>query len=104
MTSTCLRRSNDCTAIAGPVDHRMYELVRPMLDGRPAIVLDAGYAAWRWTHGYAENVAHAIVLAATDDRAAGRIYNVGEAEAPPQIERVRHIAGALGWNGSILAI
>jgi nucleoside-diphosphate-sugar epimerase len=40
---------------------------------------------WRWTHGYVENVAHAIALAVTDDRAAGRIYNVGE-EATPRVE------------------
>jgi len=33
---------------------------------------------WRWTHGYLENVAHAIALAVMDDKATGRIYNVGE--------------------------
>ena len=40
---------------------------------------------WRWTHGYVENVAHAIALAVMDDRAQGRIYNVGE-EATATIE------------------
>lgn len=37
---------------------------------------------WRWTHGYVENVAAAIVLVATHPRAAGRIYNVGEDPTP----------------------
>ena len=31
---------------------------------------------WRWTHGYVENVAAAIVLAAGHPAASGRIYNV----------------------------
>jgi nucleoside-diphosphate-sugar epimerase len=92
-------------AIYGPGDHRLYELTRPMLDGRPAILLEAGNAAWRWTHGYVENMAHAIVLAATDERAAGRIYNVGEPGEPPRkIERVRDLAAAANWPGQIIAL
>jgi nucleoside-diphosphate-sugar epimerase len=43
---------------------------------------------WRWTHGHVENVARAIVLAATHPRAAGRIYNVGEARTPTMGERL----------------
>jgi nucleoside-diphosphate-sugar epimerase len=42
---------------------------------------------WRWTHGYVENVAHAIVLAAIHPSATG-IYNVGEAETPTMAERL----------------
>ena len=38
------------------------------------------YSRWRWTRGHVENVADAIVLAALDERAVGRIYNVGEAD------------------------
>ena len=43
---------------------------------------------WRWTHSFVENVAHAIVLAATHPKAAGRIYNVGEAYTPTISERL----------------
>ena len=42
---------------------------------------------WRWTHGYVENVAHAIVLAALHPSAAG-IYNVGEEYTPTVAERL----------------
>ena len=35
-------------------------------------------APWRWSRAYAGNIADAIVLAVTDDRAAGRVYNVAE--------------------------
>ena len=43
---------------------------------------------WRWTHGYVENVAAAIVLAATHPVASGRIYNVGESPTPTVGERL----------------
>ncbi len=53
-----------------------------------------GFAAqphWRWTHGHVENVAHAIVLAATHEAAPGRIYNVGEAHTPTMGERLAQL-------------
>ncbi len=43
---------------------------------------------WRWTHGYVENVAAAIVLAATDPRGASNVYNVGEEYTPTISERL----------------
>lgn len=43
---------------------------------------------WRWTHGHVENVAAAIVLAATHPRAGGRTYNVGESPTPTIGERL----------------
>ncbi len=43
---------------------------------------------WRWTHGYVENVAAAVALAATHPAAVGRIYNVGEADTPTIGERL----------------
>lgn len=46
---------------------------------------------WRWTHGYVENVASAIVLAALHPAAANRIYNVGEAYTPTIAERLRDL-------------
>jgi len=43
---------------------------------------------WRWTHGYVENVAAGIVLAATHPAAIGRVYNVGEEQTPTVAERL----------------
>lgn len=51
----------------------------------------SGHRQWRWTHGYVENVADAIVLAAVDARAAGRIYNVGEEYTPTVAERLSQL-------------
>ena len=46
---------------------------------------------WRWTHGYVENVAAAIVLAALHPRAAGNTYNVGEEYTPTVAERLKDL-------------
>jgi len=46
------------------------------------------HPSWRWTHGYVENVADAVVLAATSPAAANRVYNVGEADTPTVAERL----------------
>lgn len=46
------------------------------------------YPDWRWTHGYVENVAAAIVVAATGPAAPSRIYNVGEEPTPTISERL----------------
>ncbi len=75
-------------AVYGPGDyqHRLFDYVKRMDDGRPAILLGEGMANWRWTHGYVEDVASAIALAVTDERDAGRVYNVGEAEPLPWAE------------------
>jgi len=54
------------------------------------------------TRGYVEDVAAAIALAVVDDRAAGRIYNVGEPNAFPEAEWVRRVGQAAGWNGQVV--
>jgi nucleoside-diphosphate-sugar epimerase len=89
--------------IYGPRDrqHRTFEYLKRMDDGRPYILLGKGMAEWRWTKGYVQDVAQAIALAVTDERAAGRVYNVGEADALTELEWVQAIGLAAGWNGQI---
>lgn len=93
-------------AVYGPGDyqHRLFEYLKRMDDGRPAILLGEGMASWRWTHGYVEDVALAIALAVTDERAAGRVYNVGETDPPSWAEWVRRIGRAAGWDGEVVAL
>ena len=50
-----------------------------------------GHPTWRWTHGYVENVASAIVLAALHPSARRRIYNVGEQDTPTVEERLANL-------------
>lgn len=91
--------------VIGPGDyqHRLYSFIEPMLADRPAIVLAESYARWRSTFGYVENVAGAIALACTDDRAAGRVYNVGHAAFTP-LQLGEMVADALCWPGRFVVL
>lgn len=97
-------------AVYGPGDYqnRLFPYLKRMDDGRPAILLEEGLARWRWTMGFVEDVAHAITLAATDERAASRdanrIYNVGEENPPTHREWVEEIARVAGWSCEIVAL
>jgi len=87
--------------VYGPHDeqHRLFPYIKRMEDHRPAILLAETLAGWRNTRGYVENVAAAITLAVTDDRAAGRVYNVAEQQAYTEAEWVQGIGEAAGWSG-----
>jgi nucleoside-diphosphate-sugar epimerase len=90
--------------VYGPGDfqHRLFPYLKRMDDHRSAILQAEGWAQNRYSRGYVENVAAAIALAVTDDRAAGRVYNVAEPEALTETEWVRRIGQATGWNGQIV--
>ena len=91
--------------VYGPGDplHRNRALVTKMDANEPAIVFEEKYAAWRGPRGFAENVAAAIVLAATDERATGNIYNVAEPEALSELEWAREVARIAEWRGDVIA-
>jgi len=92
-------------ATYGPGDrqHRLFQYIRRMDDGRPAILLEESMAQWSWARGYVKDVAHAIVLAVTDERAAGRIYNVASPKAFSEAEWVRKIGNVMGWKGDVIS-
>ena len=90
----------------GPGDplHRFYPVVRRIADGRPHILFPETLAAWQSPRGYVENVAAAIALAATDERAAGRIYNVCEEPPFSELEWARRIAAEMQWDGEFVVL
>ncbi|MGE3850133.1 MAG: NAD-dependent epimerase/dehydratase family protein [Planctomycetota bacterium] len=89
--------------VIGPHDwqRRLLGLAKPMADGREAIVWSDEYAAWQSTYGFVENVAAAMALAATDDRAIGRTYNVCDVACSMR-ELADHARAATGWSGRIV--
>lgn len=93
-------------AVYGAEDrqHRFLPYLQRMFDRRPVILLSEGQASWYWTHGYVENLAAAIALAITDERAMGRIYNIGERETPTQLERLQQLSNLVGWSGEIFIL
>ena len=92
--------------VYGPRDfrHRLFPYLQRMDDNRPAIVLEENIAQWRGPYGYVENVAEAIALAVTNERAAGRIYNVAEFSSVTEAERIRNIGRIAGWNGEVVVV
>jgi len=92
--------------IYGPGDrlHRFYPILKPISDGRRHILFADALAAWRSPRGYVENVAAAIALAATDSRAAGRIYNVCEEPPFSELEWARKIADQMHWKGEFVTL
>ena len=92
--------------VYGPGDgqHRLWPYLKRIDDGRPAIILSAVAARRRFARSYVDNVAAAIALTVTDERAAGRIYNVSEPESLTELEWVQLIAAQTGWDGRIVIL
>ena len=92
--------------VYGPGDplHRFYPVVKRVADRQRHIIFPETLASWRSPRGYVENVAAAIVLAATDDRAARRIYNVCEEPSFSELEWARKIASEMGWEGKFVVL
>ncbi|MFC5702482.1 NAD-dependent epimerase/dehydratase family protein [Cohnella faecalis] len=86
--------------VYGPGDpsHRLYKYVKRKLDNRSVLVLDEGFAHWRASRGYVENVAHAIAVAAVSPVTGNRVYNVGEEDAHTEKEWAHAIARTLMWE------
>jgi nucleoside-diphosphate-sugar epimerase len=92
--------------VYGPGDrlHRLFPILKRVLDGRPHMLLAADFAGWRGSRGYVENVAHAITLAVTLDQSAGRVYNVAEPHAFTELEWARAVTKAAGWQGELITL
>jgi nucleoside-diphosphate-sugar epimerase len=88
----------------GDRKHRLYEYLKRMDDGRRFILLENSVATWRWTRGYIENIAAAAALACTDERAANKIYNLGEPDALTERDWASAVAEAAGWDGEIISM
>jgi nucleoside-diphosphate-sugar epimerase len=92
--------------VYGPGDplHRLHGVLKRIKDGRPAIIVPDDHAAWRGPRGYVENVAHAIALAATAERAAGRIYHVCEEPSLTELEWQKEVAAQTEWRGRFVLL
>ncbi|MBO0910481.1 MAG: NAD-dependent epimerase/dehydratase family protein [Acidobacteria bacterium] len=92
--------------VYGPGDplHRFFPLLKRVTDKRPYVLLPDNLAAWRGPRGYVENIAHAIALAATSERAAGRTYNICEEPSLSELDWQRKIATQANWSGRMVVL
>jgi nucleoside-diphosphate-sugar epimerase len=84
--------------------HRLFMEVARIDAKRPALLVSESESSWRWARAYVGNVADAIVLAATNERAARRVYNVAEPRTPTQIEWLRDVGRIAGWPGDVVVV
>ena len=83
---------------------REWCIVRRILDGRRQMILPDGGLALH-SFGYAENLAHAVLLALDRPQAAaGQIYNCADEETPTLRQVVEMIAESLGHCFEIVSL
>lgn len=92
--------------IYGPGDyvHRFYPFLKRVDDRRPFILFAEDVAAVRTPRGYVEDIGAGIAVAATSQRASGRIYNICEREHFTELEWTQKIADALAWDGELIVL
>jgi nucleoside-diphosphate-sugar epimerase len=90
-------------AVFGPGDkqNRFLEYIQPMLEGKPFIEINATKANWVWTRSYVDNVAYGIHLAATNEKAKGETFNLGDIHLT-EVELVTKLKELTGWKGEIV--
>lgn len=91
-------------AVSSADVYRNYDGFRGKATAAPDPVPLSEDTGWRWTRGYVENVAAAIALAVTDDRATNSVYNIGEKSAPTEREWIEEIGTAIGWRGEVVPV
>jgi nucleoside-diphosphate-sugar epimerase len=83
---------------------REWSIVRRILDGRRFILLPEGGLSLH-TFGYAENLAHALLLAVDrPDAAAGQSYNCGDEQTLTLRQVVEHVARCMDAQLEILSL
>ncbi len=81
---------------------RFYEYWKRIDDGRRVILMSEKYARFRSSRTHVDNAAHAVAVVATDDRATGGVYNVGEPDALTQSEWALLVGKMMTWGGQIV--
>jgi nucleoside-diphosphate-sugar epimerase len=92
--------------VYGPGDpaHRFHPVLKRIDDGRRQIIFADDVALLRTPRGYVDDMGFAIALAATSPHAAGRTYNVSEAESFGELDWAQKIAAIAGWHGDFIVM
>jgi nucleoside-diphosphate-sugar epimerase len=92
--------------VFGPRDRqrRFRWAIGPMLAETPELRIDDGWASWRSTYGYVDDVAEALVLGAVHPAATKKVFNAGPQEVMTHLEWARSFAEHIGWSGKFVTI
>jgi nucleoside-diphosphate-sugar epimerase len=91
--------------VYGPGDyqHRLGAHAGQLKQGA-ALEVSAALADWRTCRGYVADIARGIVLAAEAEQAAGRVYNIGEADGFSEREWAEAVAQAVGSTTGVQVV
>ncbi|MEO0982257.1 MAG: NAD-dependent epimerase/dehydratase family protein [Pseudomonadota bacterium] len=89
--------------VYGPGDRqrRFRWLAEPILAGADEIAAPAAWLDWRTSYGFVGDVGAAIACAATDPRAFGEAFNLGDAAHVDHRAWIARFADAAGWRGAV---
>jgi len=92
--------------VFGPNDyqHRLFEYLRRMDAGRPAILLGRQQASWKSCRGFVDDMAHAIALAGKSAGSGPKVYNAAYDQVLTEAEWVAAIARCVGWTGEVKVV
>lgn len=88
----------------GDMQHRCFGYLKRMNDARPFLLLPEDVVHWHAPRGYVEDVAEAIALCVVSDKAAGRVFHVGDQANLTEADWIRRIGRAAGWTGEIVLL
>lgn len=90
-------------AVFGPGDPhgKLDAYIKPMLASEPVIEFSKQQAEWIFSRGYAENMAHALCLAATKKAALNQVLNLGDIHIT-ELELARQLKALTRWKGKIV--
>ena len=90
--------------VFGPGDRqrRFRWIIEPMLIGADRLSVDPGWARWRTSYGYVEDVAHAIATATLHPATTNRIFNLGEGDPLDHRGWIDRFAASLDWRGAVV--
>lgn len=82
--------------------HRLLPYLKQINEGNKTIELSKNFAYWRSCRAYVKDVAEAVCLAITKDKAKHQIYNVAEPNNYTEKDWLSKILKLINWNGEVI--
>ena len=85
----------------GDRQQRFRWAISPMLKAVPTLTIDPGWAAWRTTYGFVDDLADALAACGRRPSAPSGTFNLGEPDPPDHRAWAERFARTLDWPGMV---
>ena len=86
----------------GDYQRRIGKFLDMMKESDSTVQMPEDRAQFRWSWGYVENIADALLMCARDERDGHYVYNLGYPEGFSNLELFEMTAKAAGWAGKLV--